>query len=194
MSYKPRTITHKNAEWEWNTATLNSRIEQTTNPKDCWEWQGNKGPQGNLFGAYKRGRSQVTQANRLIYAEHNPDIILTDVEVKMTCHNKWCCNHNHMTAIKKKSITDRSTRLKLAHTKKKQRLKDRYIITISEHVFTMLEVEERYELRDLVQEFAYDAGTNWEFEYRWFKISKEKHLLATMKYPQIQKYLTVKEM
>lgn len=181
-----KVITHTNSNWSWNTDKLNEKITKGSLQENCHKWIGAKGRQGNLFGAYKNNHQQMTQANRLIYAEHYPDAVLDKIEVRMTCGNKECCNPDHMTAIPKRSRTSRS--IKLANRPSK-RIKEKYLCTISEHVFAMLEVEDRFELRQLVQEFAYDAGTNLEFEYRWFKISKENHLLAQIKFPQIQKYL-----
>ena len=88
-----RKITHRIGDWSWNTANLHKRMVKG-NPDECWAWTGSKNPHGNIFGAFKHDKPQMTQANRLLYAEHTLKPI-DDVTVRMKCHNSFCCNPRH---------------------------------------------------------------------------------------------------
>jgi hypothetical protein len=89
-----RVITHRVGEWSWNTQNLHKRIEQGP-PDECWAWQGSTTPYGNIFGAFKNDRAQMTQANRLLWMEHTSEPI-ENAAIKMRCHNRFCCNIQHM--------------------------------------------------------------------------------------------------
>lgn len=90
---KTRKITHQVGPWTWNSQTLHERM--IPGPEDdCWPWRGSRNQHGNIFGAYKNGRAQMTQANRLLYMEQSgyyPD----GMSVYMKCGNRHCCNPNH---------------------------------------------------------------------------------------------------
>ncbi len=88
------TRTHHHGDWAWNNPLLMSKAEPGLQEDDCWQWRGAQGPMGNLFGAYKNGRPQMTQANRLIARQHGHEI--DNLAVFMRCHNKFCCNPLHM--------------------------------------------------------------------------------------------------
>ena len=104
-------IRHMGA-WSWNTRYLWAKVQPAC-ADQCWTWTGSYGPHANLFGARKNHRPQMTQANRLIYAEvHNIDV--TDLEIRHSCGNRYCCNpqhmftqHNHMTAPAVKYVPKR---------------------------------------------------------------------------------------
>lgn len=88
-----RVITHQVGEWAWNTDNLHKRLIKTTDD-ECWAWTGSSNPMGNIFGAYKNGQQQMTQANRLFYMEKSNEPI-DNLAVRMKCGNKHCSNPNH---------------------------------------------------------------------------------------------------
>ena len=88
-----RTITHRIGVWSWNTENLHKRIIKGKK-NECWTWTGSSNQYGNIFGAYKNDKQQMSQTNRLIYMEiHNEPI--DDLSIQMKCGNKHCCNPNH---------------------------------------------------------------------------------------------------
>jgi hypothetical protein len=98
-----RVITHQVGTWAWNTDTLHSRLVKT-GKNFCWAWTGSRNDYGNIFGAYKNGHKQMTQANRLLFMElHNEPI--DHLSIKMTCGNKHCSNPAHF-------YTDRNLKYK----------------------------------------------------------------------------------
>lgn len=106
-----RVMTHQVAEWTWNHDKLLSKLVKGQHLDDCWQWLGSQGPQGNLFGAYKRKESgeyqaQMTQANRLMaMAETGED--LTGQCVFMRCGNRHCSNPRHFVIQPKKGADKR---------------------------------------------------------------------------------------
>jgi hypothetical protein len=83
-------------EWTWNGALLLSKIDSANRTDDeCHPWLGSRGPNGNLFGANKNGGSQMTQANRLIYAQMTGENVF-NMAVRMKCYDRYCANVNHM--------------------------------------------------------------------------------------------------
>lgn len=79
--------------WAWNNQLLRSKVQEGSED-ECWPWLGSKGPAGNLFGAVKLGRRQMTQANRLLFRSiYNVDC--EDKEIRMTCGNRYCANWHH---------------------------------------------------------------------------------------------------
>lgn len=104
LGYTPKnkgtTLTHQQGAWAWNSPRLHAKIE-TGKKNECWSWLGSAGPSGNLYGAYKNGKPQMTQPNRLIYMEMT-DSPAEDVAIYMRCHNRNCCNHNHFEILPNK--------------------------------------------------------------------------------------------
>jgi len=90
-----RVTTHQVSEWSWNSNNLHKRIVKTTD-NDCWAWIGNSNQYGNIFGAFKNGQAQMTQANRLLYMEIHKEPI-DHLSIQMTCKNKHCSNWQHFT-------------------------------------------------------------------------------------------------
>lgn len=88
-----RTRTQSVGIWSWSRENLLDKI-QVGAEEDCWTWLGSQGPSGNLFGAAKNSRPQMTQANRVIYMDRT-GLDLENQQVRMRCGNKFCCNHNH---------------------------------------------------------------------------------------------------
>jgi len=80
-------------DWSWSHE--NFATKYTVDPQtDCWVWNGAYHPAGALFGAYKRGTNQMTQARRLAYMHlHNESIDGTFI--KSTCRNLQCVNPTH---------------------------------------------------------------------------------------------------
>jgi len=88
-----RKITHAIGQWTWDTEKLHSRIVKT-GEDDCWSWTGSRNAHGNIFGAFKNGKQQMTQANRLLYMEQVNDAI-DHLAIKTLCKNRHCSNPNH---------------------------------------------------------------------------------------------------
>ena len=81
-------------EWWWDSESFHKKYTQGT--KDaCWNWEGNHGPYGALFGAYKNTHKQMTQARRIAYMEEYGEDI-TENAVIMRCQNKLCVNPQHL--------------------------------------------------------------------------------------------------
>ena len=95
-----RTITHEIGSWTWNTYNLHKRMVKGRK-NDCWTWTGSSNQYGNIFGAFKNHKHQMTQANRLLYMEIHGEPI-DHLSVVMTCKNKHCCNPNHFTTAPNK--------------------------------------------------------------------------------------------
>ena len=92
---KRRVITHDIGEWSWNHDNLKSKIVEADSELSCYGWTGSTGPETHLFGAFKNGRTQMTQARRLYWqGEYNEDI--RTKRITMTCGNTHCMNIKHM--------------------------------------------------------------------------------------------------
>ena len=89
-----RTITHRVGQWSWNHNKLISKLVKGQNEDDCWQWQGAVSPAANLFGAYKNGRPQMTQVNRLL-AMAETGLDLEGKCVYMRCGDFHCSNPQH---------------------------------------------------------------------------------------------------
>lgn len=82
--------------WTWNDRLLWAKVQPGCEDQ-CWSWTGSKGPHANLFGGRKNNHPQMSQAPRFLWMSiHGQDI--TDLEIRHTCHNRWCCNPNHLIA------------------------------------------------------------------------------------------------
>lgn len=81
-------------QWSWNNESFHDKYVQV-NDEDCWIWTGSAGPHGALFGAYKNGSAQMTQARRISWMSHNKEHC-EEYQFKMLCHNKMCVNPHHM--------------------------------------------------------------------------------------------------
>jgi hypothetical protein len=89
-----RETTHSSGAWEWNTNFLHAKVVKGKKA-DCWAWTGAITPYGNVIGAYKNGKNQMTQPNRLLAHELYGMPLDENHTVKMSCFNRYCCNHNH---------------------------------------------------------------------------------------------------
>lgn len=177
---KTRILDRSNGEWAWNTQRLNSKIEQG-NPDECWIWKGAKGPQGNLIGAYKNGNQQMTQANRLIYAEHTNELIAKK-QIRTTCLNKYCCNPNHMSD----APTNKPTQPRIP--------KNTLIVQIAFETQQAMSAEDKFHAGIMLQECnVIDQGIDVEFKTKWFKVSKEDWAIAAIKQKQLTELFTVKQ-
>jgi hypothetical protein len=167
-----RKITQRWGAWSWDGDRLLTKIQQGPEAL-CWSWLGARGPQGNLFGAYKNNNQQMTQANRLIYQQlKNKNC--EDVQISMRCGNKWCCNINHMTAAQPNYKTGQS---KVDF--------NIYKFTIDDDKFQSLTPEQQQAIRSLARDYSQDNGLDWEWALRWMKITEEDLVLAELKYPGI---------
>lgn len=92
-----RRHTHQVGAWAWDHDRLLSKLDPGT-AEECWSWRGAVSPAANLYGAYKNGRAQMTQTNRLLYmALYNVEI--EGSGVYMTCGSAHCSNPNHFELL-----------------------------------------------------------------------------------------------
>jgi len=95
-----RVITHRIGSWSWDTEKLHKRIVKGE-ADECWSWKGSKNEFGNIFGAFKNDKQQMTQANRLLYMEIVNEPI-DHLSIQTSCGNKHCCNFLHFKTDKNK--------------------------------------------------------------------------------------------
>jgi len=89
-----RKITHEQDGWAWDSRKIDRKLKRTDNPDECWAWLGSVSPGGNLMGAYKNNKPQMTQVNRLL-AMQEFNCSLIGQQVRMTCGNHRCSNPHH---------------------------------------------------------------------------------------------------
>jgi hypothetical protein len=92
------------ADWAWNRANFWSKVIKPR-PTDCWGWSGSNSPMGPLYGARKRAQSgeylpQMTQARRIMYAEHTGTYPAAGMSLYHGCGNRQCLNPGHMTTTR----------------------------------------------------------------------------------------------
>lgn len=80
-------------DWTWRAELLESKVVKQ-GEDEHWGWTGSRGPSGNLFGAAKAGRKQMTQAVRLYYQQLT-GIDCRDLQIKHSCADKYCMNPAH---------------------------------------------------------------------------------------------------
>ena len=173
-----RVITHTVGEWSWNTNNLHKRLIMA-GPDDCWSWRGSKNHHGNIFGAYKNGRPQMTQANRLFYMEQTGEPA-TDIAIRLSCGNYHCANPAHFIVVPNK----RSTKPPV----------DQYELRIDEILFREILDKEREQLRAMVKELASEAGADWDLEYRWMRMPNDNLLVAKLKFTEVMQYLGIRKL
>lgn len=88
-------------DWAWSSENFWRKIERRTD-SECWPWLGSMGPAGPLFGAYRidpfeQRTPQMTQARRILYAEHNRHMLEPKQAVYHSCLNSNCMNPLHQT-------------------------------------------------------------------------------------------------
>jgi hypothetical protein len=90
---RQRAIDTTVGEWSWSHANFSTKYTPELNT-GCWLWTGAYHSDGALFGAYKNGKAQMTQARRLSYMQyHNTDVRGKFVE--SLCNNLQCVNPQH---------------------------------------------------------------------------------------------------
>ncbi len=166
-----KNLTHQIGQWAWNTNQLHAKIKQGS-PDECWTWTGSQGPTGNLFGAYKNNRNQMTQAHRIIYMD-TTGLDCADISVTHRCGNKHCANPSHLSGVRPN-----------------YRLKERKVVemirlTISEHKFQSISTLQQEQIKSMAKEFGHMSGIDWEWEHRWMVMSGSDLLVAKIKYPDI---------
>ena len=176
-----RNITHQIGQWSWNSNLLHSHIEKKTQ-NECWIWNGSKGPQANLFGAYKNGHQQMTQVNRLLQMELT-NAPLDGYKVSMKCKNRYCSNPHHF------EVNPLPGQIPVTTT---EWTEPAYTITISEHAFLEITNEQRLKIKEMATQHAETTGIDWEYQYRWMTMTKPDYMLAKLKYDDILKYMTVR--
>ena len=167
-----RKITHRIGAWSWDADSL-LRKQQPGADNECWTWTGSKGPQGNLFGAFKNDRAQMTQANRLIYSTVTGKDA-AGIAIKMRCANKHCCNPNHFFVEQQ--------RFRLNQTTEADTM---FRLTIAEHQYSNLTTEQTDEIKAMAKELAHNSGIDWQWEYRWMIMPASSLLVAQLKYARI---------
>jgi hypothetical protein len=172
-SRKPRrVITNQVGVWQWNTDNLHKRIVKS-NPDECWTWLGSKNKHGNIFGAYKNGRQQMTQANRILYMEQTNQPI-DDVHVRMTCHNPWCSNPNHF------SIRPYRRTAKKLQPETKMLIKE----TLHTEGWNAAAQQLTYRLKEFHKDSSFDSGIDWGTQTMWATMTKEQCVVFCLKYPE----------
>lgn len=171
-----RIITDRQAEWSWNADSLQKK-QQKGSAEECWPWLGSKGPQGNLFGAFKHDRPQMTQANRLIWMTINQRPLQSQA-VKMRCQNRYCCNPNHFYLAPSHRLSKNQQQLL-----KSQPV--RYRLAITEQMISAITQPQRDQIKALAREFAHDSGIDWQWETRWMMLSEHELMLAEIKYADV---------
>ncbi len=97
-------VTRAMAPWGWNTESFNRKIERKSTD-ECWAWLGSTSPFGPLFGVFKQQpdgtyHPQMTQARRILWAEHTGTYLGSRQSVYHTCGNKFCMNFLHLTTTR----------------------------------------------------------------------------------------------
>ena len=87
--------------WSWSSANFWSKI-QKGDENACWTWTGSTSPYGPLFGVCKQKKDgkykqQMTQARRVLFAEHHGRSLGPREPVYHTCHNKNCMSPHHLS-------------------------------------------------------------------------------------------------
>ena len=172
-----RIITHHVGNWSWDTNKLHAKIKKSDDTT-CWEWTGSKGPQGNLFGAYKNGHTQMTQTNRILLMEKTGEPC-EHLAIKMRCQNRYCCNPQHFSTITPNH-----------RTKNRPGPTDMYRLTISEHRLQDQTKEMQDKIKDMAREFGHLSGIDWEWENRWMVMPASDLLIAQIKYADVLKLFT----
>ena len=101
----PRPIYPRDKEmgqFRWSSELFNRKIKPSLDPLACYEWIGSRGPQGPLYGVRKiqpdgTDRAQMTQARRVLYAEHTGQWLPAQTAVYHACGNRNCMNIQHYT-------------------------------------------------------------------------------------------------
>lgn len=92
-------------EWTYKPELLWEKVVKG-DANACWTWLGSVSSAANLFGAKKNGVKQMTQANRLIYAEATGEDP-TELEIYHTCGNRFCTNPAHFLTRPNRFIKDK---------------------------------------------------------------------------------------
>ena len=88
-------------DWSWSSSNFWSKIIKG-DENECWTWTGSNSPYGPLFGGTKlnkqgKFKQQMTQARRILFAEHYGRALGPREGVYHTCHNKNCMNPHHLS-------------------------------------------------------------------------------------------------
>ena len=81
--------------WRWNQELLESKIDRTSTPDGCYEWQGARTQNGPLFGVAKNDHCQMTPVRRLVWMLHSGTDI-QEYSVHSTCGNINCLRIEHL--------------------------------------------------------------------------------------------------
>lgn len=92
------------SDWAWNTELFWSKITPG-DVNECWAWRGSTSPYGPLFGAKRQKTDgkyypQMTQARRILWAEHTGTYLADRQNIFHSCGNKHCVNPHHLTEDK----------------------------------------------------------------------------------------------
>ena len=82
--------------WSWRSKLLWSKIRKGPTEADCWTWIGSRSKHANLFGVYKNGQAQMSQAIRIIYREVT-GLDCEELSFRHTCGSRFCCNPSHIS-------------------------------------------------------------------------------------------------
>lgn len=95
--------------WSWKPRLLEPKVDKQ-GKNECWPWLGNHNRDNRpLFGAYKDGKQQMSQATRIYYRHiYNEDC--EEKEITHACGNRNCMNPSHWEIIPVKKHGPRALR------------------------------------------------------------------------------------
>jgi len=67
-----------------------------------------------------------------------------------------------------------------------------YKLSMNEYQFQNCTDAERAQIKSVAEEYADNQGIDWEYEYRWMTMPSSCLMLALIKYPNIDKLMTVR--
>ncbi len=67
-----------------------------------------------------------------------------------------------------------------------------YKLIINEYQFQNCTLTEHHDLKSMAQDFAELQGIDWEYEYRWMTMTPQSLMLAKIKYPHMDKIISVR--
>jgi hypothetical protein len=104
MPKRAHALDRQIGDWAWSSELFWRKVTKGTDTA-CWAWTGSTSPYGPLFGAKKLKtdgtyQPQMTQARRILWAEHTGTYLADRQNIFHACGNKNCMNPDHLTEDK----------------------------------------------------------------------------------------------
>lgn len=180
-------------EWSINEQLFHSKYQ--INPaNNCWEWQGARTKAAPLFGVNKNNKQQMTQATRVSWMLHTKKPI-GQKSIYHTCTNKNCVNPLHLIEGPM-GTAGQSTRGGYNHPL--QNIRKTHRNTPNQWLLVFNLDPEKNPLNTAFKEAmsqeirAQDIarhGINFDLEYSWITVSKERAIQIIIKYPRYQQFM-----